>query len=256
MIADASLVERLRSGQPVIGSWMQIPHPMVAETLAQTGVDFLLVDGEHAPIPPHMLLQVLPGVDRFGMPIIYRVPWNRPEYIKAALDIGATGVMVPMVNSAAEARQAVAAARYPPSGTRGIGAWRASNYYQNDSAYRATANENALVVVQIETIEALHAVDEIAATPGVDVMFVGTGDLALSMGKNPGALDADLLEACRLVALAARDSGIVAGIVTGRPDDLPIFRQMGFRFFTHGVDVGYILEGGRRVSEAMRAGLD
>ena len=107
----AAFASRVKSNQAVFGSWMEIPHAMVAETLAQTGVDFLLVDGEHGPTPPHLLLDILPGADRFGVPAIYRVAWNRPEYIKAALDAGAAGIMIPMINSADEAAAAVAGAK-------------------------------------------------------------------------------------------------------------------------------------------------
>jgi 4-hydroxy-2-oxoheptanedioate aldolase len=212
MIGATEFTKKLKSWLPVVGTWMEIPHPTVAGALAQTGVDFLVVDGEHGPIPPHILSNILPEADKYSVPIIYRVAWNRPEYIKAALDTGAQGVMVPMVNSADEAAAAVAAAKYPPAGTRGIGAWRASDYYQNEAAYRASANDKTIVIVQIETVQALHAVDAIAAVPGVDVIFIGPGDLALSRGNQPGLLDAELRDACKSLASAAQKHGILAGI--------------------------------------------
>jgi 4-hydroxy-2-oxoheptanedioate aldolase len=252
MTGATEFTKKLKSRLHVAGIWMEIPHPTVAGTLAQTGVDFLVVDGEHGPIPPHILTNIMPEADNYGMPIIYRVAWNRPEYIKAALDTGANGVMVPMVNSPEEAAAAVAAAKYPPAGTRGIGAWRASNYYQNEPAYRATANDKTIVIVQIETVQALQAVDAIAAVPGVDVIFIGPGDLALSRGNEPGVIDVDLLDACKAIAAAAQKNGILAGIDVSSVDHLEEFVRLGLVFFTHRTDFSYMLEGGRRTARAMR----
>ena len=248
----SKLARKIRSRMPVIGIWMQIPHPMVAETLAQTGVDFLLVDGEHAPIPPQALAALLPGSDLHGMPAIYRVAWNRIELIKAALDHGVAGLMVPMINSTIEAKAALAAAKYPPMGTRGIGAWRASNYYLDDAAYRAAANTESIVVLQIETKEALQAVDEIAAIPGIDVLYVGPGDLALSLGLQPGELNPDLIAACTRVAKAAHANGIAAGIDVANLAYAKTYGSLGFSLFTYGADFGFIIDGGRAVARDLR----
>jgi 2-keto-3-deoxy-L-rhamnonate aldolase RhmA len=253
MINRGEFAEKIRSGQPVIGIWMQIPHPTVAETLAQTGVDFLLIDGEHAPIPPDVLGTLLPCTELHNMPVLYRVRWNRTELIKAALDHGVSGLMVPMVNSAGEAADAVASAKYPPVGKRGIGAWRASNYYLNEVNYIATANSTTPVVVQIETKEALQSLDEIAATPGLDALYVGPGDLALSLGVEPGELHPDLLAACARVAEAARKNGIAAGIDVASLDFAKTYRDLGFSLLTHGVDFGLILDGGREIERQLCA---
>ncbi|TIP91347.1 MAG: hypothetical protein E5X58_20125 [Mesorhizobium sp.] len=117
-------------------------HITIDSSITGRALDFLLVDGEHSPIPPNSLLDILPATERYGMPVLYRVAWNRVELIKAALDHGANGIMVPMVNSAAEAIEAVSSAKYPPAGKRGSGAWRASNYYQMDAEYRKNANSS------------------------------------------------------------------------------------------------------------------
>ena len=249
MVETRTFAQKIRSGLPQVGIWMQIPHPIVAETLAQTGVDFLLADGEHAPIPPHALLDILPATDRYTMPVLYRVAWNRVELIKAALDHGASAVMVPMVNSGEEARNAVSYAKYPPDGKRGTGAWRASNYYQEDATYRKNANHSAGVVVQIETREALNALDEIASTPGLDALFIGPADLALSLGMEPGQLTNELLDACRAVAAAAKRNGISSGIDVASMDYLPKYREFGMSLFTYAVDFGFLLDGGRAVSQ-------
>ena len=251
----SKFAQRLRAGEPLFGPWMQIPHPMVAETLAQTGVDFLLVDGEHAPIPPDTLGVILPCTDLHDMPTIYRVRWNRTELIKGALDHSVTGLMVPMVNSPEEAAAAIGAAKYPPMGTRGIGAWRASNYYQNEVAYRKDANREGIVILQIETKAAVAAVDKIAALPGLDALYVGPGDLALSLGLQPGELSSDLLAACEKVSAAARKNGIAACIDVASLDYIKTYTDLGFSLFTYGSDFGYILDGGRAVARDVRVAL-
>ena len=252
MTKSENFSARIKNGERQLGIWTQIPNLIVAENLAQSGADFLLVDGEHAPVPPHSLLQILPATERRDMPVLYRVAWNRIELIKAALDIGANAIMVPMVNSAEEARAVVAAAKYPPAGTRGMGAWRASNYYQDDAAYRKTANTNTGVVLQIETRQALQNLDEIAATPGVDALYIGPADLALSLGIELGQLNEGLLSACKAVAAAARKNRIGAGIDVATLDYLPAYLDLGLSLFTHGSDFGFILEGSRAVTQQFR----
>lgn len=247
---------RIKNGERQLGIWTQIPNVMVAENLAQSGADFLLVDGEHAPIPPDALLEILPATERYDVPVLYRVAWNRIELIKAALDIGVNAIMVPMVNSAEEARAVVAAAKYPPGGKRGMGAWRASNYYQVDAAYRKGADANTGVVLQIETAEALKNVSEIASTPGVSALYIGPADLALSLGIQLGQLNDDLLAACKTVAAAAKKNGIGAGIDVATLDYLPTYRDVGMSLFTYGSDFGFILEGSRSVSQQFRRAIE
>jgi 2-keto-3-deoxy-L-rhamnonate aldolase RhmA len=249
MTKSENFSARIKKGEHQLGIWTQIPNVVVAENLAQSGADFLLVDGEHAPISPHDLLQILPSTERYDMPVLYRVAWNRMELIKAALDIGVNAIMVPMVNSAAEAREVVAAAKYPPSGKRGMGAWRASNYYQGDAAYRKGANTDTSVVLQIETKEALKNLDEIASTPGVGALYIGPADLALSLGIQLGQLNDDLLAACKAVAAAAKKNGIGAGIDVATLDYLPTYRDLGLSLFTFGSDFSFILEGSRAVTQ-------
>ena len=256
MTKSETFSARIKSGERQLGIWTQIPNVVVAENMAQSGSDFLLVDGEHAPIPPHALLEILPATERYDMPVLYRVAWNRIELIKAALDIGVNGIMVPMVNSAEEARAVVAAAKYPPSGKRGMGAWRASNYYQVDAAYRKGANIYTGVVLQIETQEALNNLDEIASTPGVDALYIGPADLALSLGIQLGHLNDDLLVACKAVVAAAKKNGIGAGIDVATLDYLPTYRDLGLSLFTYGSDFSFILDGSRAATQQFRQAIE
>jgi 2-keto-3-deoxy-L-rhamnonate aldolase RhmA len=234
---------------------MSIPHPMVVEMLAQTGPDFLLIDGEHAPIAPQTLPVLLPAADEQDLPVIYRVAWNRIELIKAALDSGVGGLMVPMVNSAAEAMEAVAAAKYPPMGKRGMGAWRASNYYLDNGAYVERANRDMLMVLQIETKEAIRDVEAIAAVPGVDVLFIGPADLSRSLGLANSEPQAELRKAYVQVAKAAERNGVAVGIDVVSADYVPIYREIGFTLMTFGTDYGFMIEAGRINIKNLRAKL-
>ncbi|KSV75194.1 hypothetical protein N185_17595 [Sinorhizobium sp. GW3] len=250
--AASSFAKILREHRPVIGTWLGIPHSIVGETISQIGVDFVLADGEHGAVPPHKLLEILPATDRYAMPLVYRVPFNRPEYIKAALDIGVAGVMIPMVNSVEEATAAISTAKYPPGGTRGIGAWRASNYYQDGAGYRARANDETTLIIQIETGDAVRCVDAIAELKGVDVLYLGPGDLAYSMGIEPGLQHPLLIEAYKTVVAAARRNGVKTGIDVTSLDFVNEYVSLGIDFFTFQSDYTFILDGGRRAAASMR----
>lgn len=255
-MAEASkLVERIRAGETVVGSWFTVPHPMVAETLAQGGFDFLLLDGEHAPVPPDAVSNLLPSTELHGCPVIYRPRTNSVDLIRGALDAGVTGVMVPMIENAAQAKAALDAAKYPPLGRRGIGPWRASNYYDNYLDYVATANERTCVVLQIESKAAVDAIDAIAALPGVDVLYVGPADMAGSMGLKPGERHAELTAAIRRVAEAAKKHGKAVGIDVTSLDFFAAYQEMGFTYFTYGIDTSYLMDGARAASQALRAHL-
>jgi 2-keto-3-deoxy-L-rhamnonate aldolase RhmA len=251
----ARFPERLRSRDLLIGPWMSIPHPVVVEMLAQTQPDFLLIDGEHAPITPQTLPILLPAAEQQDLPVVYRVAWNRIELIKAALDFGAGGLMVPMVNSATEAAEAIAAAKYPPMGKRGMGAWRASSYYTDHGAYVERANDDTLMVLQIETKEAIRQIEAIAAVPGIDALFIGPADLSRSLGLASSEPQAELRKAYAKVAKAARRNGIAAGIDVVSADYAPIYREIGFTFMTFGTDFGFIIEAGKASMRKFRSKL-
>ena len=253
MSKRSSFPQRLRSRETLIGPWMSIPHPTVAEMLAQTGADFVLIDGEHAPIIPQTLPLLLPATEGRDLPAIYRVAWNRIDLIKAALDCGVSGLMVPMVNSKAEAEEAIAAAKYPPRGKRGMGAWRASNYFTDKGAYVGRANADTVMVLQIETKEAIRDIEAIAAVPGIDALFIGPADLSRSLGLESSEPQAELRKAYAKVVKAARKNGIAAGIDVVSPDFAPIYREIGFTLMTFGVDSVFMIEAGKAGIRKLRA---
>lgn len=252
MTLAATLKKRIHSGETTIGTWLSIPHPMVVETLAQGGFDFLLADGEHGPLPPDALATLLPAAERHGAPVVYRVSARRDEYIKAALDAGAPAVMVPMIDTAEQAIDAVAAARYPPAGRRGIAPWRASNYYRDFSAYFAQANQQTSVILQIETRAAVEAAEDIAAAADCDVLYIGPADLTGDMGLPIGEMEPEFLDACLHVGAAAQRHGKAAGIDLTSLNRLPTFVAYGFTLFTFGSDTGYLMDGVASASQATR----
>jgi 2-keto-3-deoxy-L-rhamnonate aldolase RhmA len=190
-----NLKHRLRAGEVTIGAWISFAESAVAEIMAGTGFDWVLIDTEHAQFSPEGLQTVLMAFNgRESVPIV-RVPWNNPAIIKQALDLGAGGVLVPMVNTVDEARAAVAACRYPPEGIRGFGPRRASDYYRHVAEYVASANDSVIVALQIEHIEAVKSIVDIVAVPGIDVICLGPNDLSGSMGllgqiEHPSVVDA------------------------------------------------------------------
>ena len=241
---------------PVLGTWVSIPHHAVIENMAQSGFDFLLLDGEHAPIAPTALGDLLTAAERHGARTVYRVPAQRDEYIKAALDAGVSGVMVPMVNGADEAQAVVAAGRYPPLGQRGIGPWRASNYFQDYDAYLASVNDQQAIIVQIETATAVEQASAIAAVEGIDVLYVGPADLASNLGYPIGASSPEFLDVCEHVAKAANAKGKRAGIDIIDASAVPLFVERGFSLFTYGMDATGIRESTDAAMGALRGTLD
>jgi 2-keto-3-deoxy-L-rhamnonate aldolase RhmA len=246
------LKAKLKSGGIGVGTWMTIPHIMAAEIVSQSGFDFLLLDGEHAPVTVDMVGNLLAATDLFGTPVIYRVRSNSDDLIKAALDAGAAGIMVPMVNSVSDAKRAVAAAKYPPLGNRGIGPWRASNYYSDFTNYVAEANSATSLVLQIESAAAVEAINEIAAVQSVDVLYVGPADLAASMGLPIGQLHPELMKAFKKVASAARSQSKIAAIDVVSIDYARPLAELGFTWFTFGLDTSYLMDGAQAAAAQFR----
>jgi 2-keto-3-deoxy-L-rhamnonate aldolase RhmA len=185
MYRENNFRKRMLSGQRCYGCWLHLGSPVAAELLAMAGFDALIIDHEHGSGELTGAIQLMQGMSATPSSPIVRVPWNDVVSLKRALDIGPEGVMIPSVNSADDARAAVAACRYPPEGTRGAayGLVRASNYGLAAREYFEGLEENLLIACQIETAEAVDAIPEIAAVEGVDMLFIGPIDLSGSIGK-------------------------------------------------------------------------
>jgi 4-hydroxy-2-oxoheptanedioate aldolase len=191
----------------MIGAFVQTPKRAVAQVLAASGIELLIADGEHAPLSPADIEEIVVGGDLAGVPVWARVPFT-PAAVQHAFDSGAAGVLIPLVESAEAAEAVVAAARFPPLGRRGGGPGRAALYGLD----RARARETPVTVaVQIETAAALEQLDAILAVEGIDMVFVGPNDLALSLGR---AVDAEIAD----VLARARRAGLGTGTLAAHAD--------------------------------------
>jgi 4-hydroxy-2-oxoheptanedioate aldolase len=241
----ASLRDRLLGPAPAFGSWLAIDNGIAAETMGRVGFDALIIDTQHGGASEAGLLPLLQALDLTGTPALVRVPWLDPARIMRAADLGAAGVIVPMVNSAEDAEKAVAAIRYPPRGIRSFGPVR--RWYS--AGGRAG---DALCIVMIETREALANLDAIAATPGLDGLLVGPVDLALSLGFELSLeMPAAVLDAVGKVAEACRLNRLICASVSFGADNAALQLDRGVTFLTSGSDSLFM----RRAAEAELAAL-
>ncbi|SFW11120.1 HpcH/HpaI aldolase/citrate lyase family protein [Nitrosovibrio sp. Nv17] len=233
------LKSKLTRNALTIGSWITLGHPAIAEIMAAAGFDWLVLDTEHSVLElseVQMLIQVLDGQQ---CPAIVRLTSNHPDQIKRVMDAGAAGVMVPMVRTAADAQAAVDAVYYPPRGRRGVGLARAQGYGARFQQYRHWLEDNAVIVVMIEHVDAVNAIDSILSVPGVDAYIIGPYDLSGSLGR-PGELDhPDVESAVERVREAGQRLAKPGGIHVVEPDPEALRRHVdaGFNFLGYGLDI-------------------
>ncbi len=238
-----NLVKRkLKSGKPSVGTWISIGHPDVSMYLADLGFDWLVCDMEHGPYGPetyHFMAQAMLYNRGSCMPMA-RIPWNDLIWAKKALDAGATGLVIPRVESAEMARESIRITKYPPEGERGAGPRMAAFM---DPDYFATANNETLVVVMIETWKGLDNIDEIFGVEGVDACFVGPSDFTLDMGIHRQYIHPDFIVALDRIVKAGEEHGVAPGMhcTTGPgPTNINEALERGFRFCAVDSDVGFL----------------
>jgi 2-keto-3-deoxy-L-rhamnonate aldolase RhmA len=222
---------------PPLGTWLMAAAPATAEAMGYTGFDFLVVDMEHVPIEVSDLTHILRAIGCTPADAVVRLAWNDQVLVKRVLDAGAQTIMVPFVQNADEAKQAVAFAKYPPHGVRGVAAVHRGSRFGRATDYLKRANDEVAVIVQLETPEAIERLPEIAAVPGVDAVFVGPGDLSAAMG-HIGNIAHPEVQA--LIERAAQDShraGKPVGIVGPNPDMVRRFIGYGYDFAAIASDI-------------------
>jgi 2-dehydro-3-deoxyglucarate aldolase/4-hydroxy-2-oxoheptanedioate aldolase len=223
-----SFRHRLREGRPLIGALLQMPLPEVAEIYAHAGYDWLFVDLEHSPMEARQALDIITAVDS-RVPCVVRVPWNDEAHIKKALDIGATGIIVPLVNTVEDAKRAVDRCKYPPQGVRSVGITRAQRFDLDFDGYMQRANDEVAVIVQIEHVDAARNIDAILDVPGIDGVFVGPFDLSGSMGK-PGKInDPEVQQAIRDIIRACEKRDIARCIYAHSAAHAKTYLDQGYR---------------------------
>ncbi len=247
---------RLAAGEASIGTWLSLPSPEAAEYVSQLGFDWLVADAEHNPIDIRTLAQMFASMGHSGTAPMVRIPWNTPENFKRVLDAGAWGVVVPMVNSREEAERAVEATRYHPVGDRSVGGGRHAISWDTAAIdYYRHANDEVLLVLQIEHIRGVEAAEEILSVPGVDACFIGPNDLAASMGMGLGVpLESDnprLSEAILHIRDTAIRNNVAPGVHCSDAAGVNQRLAEGFRFCAMASELRYLLGGLRADKETL-----
>lgn len=228
-----------------------MPGAMSAEALGKVGFDWVLVDMQHGCMDYETALSMIRAIDLSNAVPIVRVPWNDPGIIGRVLDAGALGVVIPMIQSAADARRAVDACLYPPAGSRSFGPVRVG--LRDGPGYFATANSRVAVIPMIETAQALEEVEEIAGTPGVDALFVGPFDLSIALGLPPGDNDGEpVFDAAIARITAAAKSAGVATAVLSNAKVAPIRLKQGFQMVSVATDINALTMAARADLDAVR----
>ncbi len=231
------LKRRLKEGEQTFGTWITIESPLCTELMSTLGFDWFVFDTEHSPLDIYKVQTLMQAMRGKETTPIVRVWWNELVAIKRALDIGAYGIIVPWVNSKEEAKLAVKATRYAPDGLRGCGPRRAAMF---DPDYLKTANDEILVICQIETKEAVENIEEIVAVDGVDVSYIGPADLSASYGHLGNMSHPTVQKAIDRVYEATKDAGKATGIHLGSGKTIPERIEKEYNFITIGNDITYL----------------
>lgn len=244
---------RLLAGDALDGLWMSLSSPIAAEALSLLGFDWLLFDTEHSAVDLAQVQPLLQAASVGSASLAVRPAWNDKVLIKRMLDIGAQTLLVPFVQTAEEAAAAVAATRYPPHGIRGVAGGTRASRFGLAADYFEKANSQIAVIVQVETAEALSRLEDIAAVPGVDGVFIGPSDLAASFGHlgNPGAQEVQAALKDAVTRLKAVNTP--AGILATNSADAKRYRSWGYAFVSAAVDMGILVQGAAKVLKDVRS---
>ncbi len=229
----------LKNSELTIGTWLTLAHPSIAEIMAKSDFDWIAVDLEHSVITIREAEELIRIIDLAGVTPLVRLTSNNTDQIKRVMDAGAHGVIVPMINSAEDAKLAVDAVKYPPMGKRGFGLARAQEYGPGFKKYLEWQEDNTVIIVQIEHITAVKNIDEILSVNGVDGYIVGPYDLSGSMGIAGQFDSTDLHEAMDVVHMAAKKFNKPGGIHIVEPDPKQLEQRVeeGHKFIAYSVDI-------------------
>jgi 2-keto-3-deoxy-L-rhamnonate aldolase RhmA len=249
-----SLKERLSAQELTIGSWITLAHPTIAEILANAGFDWLAVDLEHSSITIKEAEELIRVINLSGVSALVRLTNNDPNLIKRVMDSGATGIIVPNINTASEARQAVSAVRYPPFGMRGVGLARAQRWGNRFQEYLTWQEIESVVIVQIEHIDALDNLDEIFNVPGVDGCIIGPYDLSMSMGIPGQFEDIGFVNTIKRIKQSAEDNSKPVGLHVIEPDIKELNRRIdeNYNFLAFSLDVRMVDVSARQINTIRR----
>lgn len=244
----------LAAGRTLFGLWNSLSGSYAVEAIAGAGLDWLLLDTEHSPNDLESILANLQVVAAYPTQAVVRVPWNDMVTVKRYLDIGAQTLLVPQINTAEEARAAVAYTRYPPSGLRGVGGTTRATRFGRVKGYARRAHEELCVLVQVESQQALDNIEAIAAVDGVDGIFVGPADLHASLGLVGETRHPDVAPVIDQAIARIRRTGKAPGtILTGEATDVERWIKLGAQFIAVGSDLGLLARGADGLAQKFRA---
>lgn len=239
-----ALRQRVRRGEVTIGSWMSLGSPAIAEIMADAGFEWLVIDLEHSVTTLREAESLIRVIELKGCTPLVRVTSNNSDQIKRVMDAGAHGVIVPMVNTPEDARAAARAVRYPPQGTRGVGLGRAQGYGARFAEYAAQINETAVVIAQIEHVDALRNLEAILTTEGIDGSLIGPYDLSASLGKPGRYDDPDVVDTLQGYEQVSRRLEKPMGYHVIEPDHAGVldYIRRGYTFLAFSVDFLFLGE--------------
>jgi 2-keto-3-deoxy-L-rhamnonate aldolase RhmA len=243
---------RLKNGTLHLGTLISLGSPEIAEIMADAGFDWLFIDIEHSPmdvLDAQRILQATEG----RLDVIIRVPLNDEIWIKKSLDIGAAGVMIPLVLTADDARKAIRFCKYPPRGTRSVGVGRAHRYGATLQHTINTANDETAVIIQVEHITAVDNIDDILAVEGIDAVLVGPYDLSASMGLIGQVMDPQVQQAIDRVRNACQKKKMPLGIFTASAEQAKEFSNQGYNLITVSTDTLMLVETAHRIVKSVRS---
>ena len=241
--------EKLLRGEAAFGGWVMAAHPTVVEIMAGERFDWICLDMEHTSIDLRSMHECLLAVKGCGVDMLVRLPSHEPSVAKRVLDAGAAGVIVPLVNTAEEAKDAVAMAKFPPVGNRGASLARSTDFGRNFRQSFDAHNDRVIVVVMLEHIAAMDNLDAILSVPGIDATLIGPYDLSASMGL-AGQLDhPHVVQAQQKIVDACKRHNVPAGYHVVAPDERLVVRKIdeGFRFIGCGLDTEFLIAGCRKM---------
>jgi len=246
---NAGFAARLRAGETLLGSIVALPSQDSVEIFSRAGFDWLLIDTEHAPMDALVAQGLLQAA---RCPCLVRVPAGEEATIKKALDTGAAGVVVPQVNSAAAAERIVRYCRYPPRGSRGVGIVRAQGYGLDFQEYVAGANDNVIVMLQVEHIDAVNDIEPIVRVPGVDALMIGPYDLSGSMGKLGRVNDAEVEQAIERVRRACASAGMKLAVFAATAEGMKPYLAKGYTLPIAGMDLMLLAAAAKRIVSELK----
>lgn len=247
-----NLKKRIKEGETLHGCWLNLGSALTAEIVGLSGFDWVLIDLEHGAGTETDALAQLQALESTPAGVIVRVESAESQRIHRVLDMGAEGIMCPKVHNPEEAKKVVRGLHYPPHGTRGVAKMvRASQFAQNFPTYYETAHDTILGVVQIETVEVLSHLDEVAGIDGVDVLFIGPADLSMELGIFGQFDHPKFKEALLETVNAARKAGKATGILFFNPEEYQRYQSMGIQLIACGADATFVAEGARQLAKRL-----